>query len=70
MKKTSRRKTRHLNLVRQAEAARTIGCHRNTVLAMYSRDELRGEWIDGTLFLNRSDVEREAKKRTAEAAVA
>lgn len=62
MPKTSRRKMR-LTLISQSEAARIIGCHRNTVLARYSRDEIRGEIVGGLLYLEREDVERVAKLR-------
>lgn len=64
MPKTTRRKVRP-DLMRQTEAARLLECHRNTVLAMYSRGELGGEYVAGVLFVDRGDVERVAAEREA-----
>lgn len=65
MHKPTRRKMRP-DLMRQSEAARVLGCHRNTVVALYSRKVLRGKFVGGLLFVNREDVEREAATRAAE----
>lgn len=53
------------DLMRQSEAARVIGCHRNTVLALYSRKEIRGKHVGGLLFVDRADVEKYAAARAA-----
>ena len=64
MKKTPRRIVRH-DLMTQTEAAALLGVTRNTVLAMYSRGQIGGEMVAGTLYPKRTDVESVQPKRAA-----